>query len=116
LFVEYLDWCPGASCTSPRLTFSAFKKLYVLNPSKWDLYSSYVVYHPFGNADLKYITVEFKHFRDAIKYMRFHDTLEANEQQLERIKMEKEFLEYMQDDINTFREENIAEMKRILQK
>lgn len=45
-FVEYLDWSSGISSTAPRLTFNAFEKLYVLNPSKWNFYPSYVRYYP----------------------------------------------------------------------
>ena len=116
LLVEYLDWSSGVSDTAPKLTFDAFKKLYVLNPSKWEFYSNYVVYYPNGETDNKSMVIEFKHFRDAVRYKFFRDRFEANREELERIKKEKEFLGYIQNDINTYREENLAEMKRILQK
>ena len=56
------------------------------------------------------------HFRDVIRYKLFRNKVEANKEELERIRKEKEFLGYVQNDINTYREENLAEMKRILQK
>ena len=114
MFVEYLDWSSGISNTSPRLTFNAFEKLYALNSSKWEFYSNYVVYCP--NDDNKPIVIEFKHFSDAVRYKIFRDRLEANKEELERIRKEKEFLGYIQNDINTYREENLAEIKRVLQK
>lgn len=116
LLVEYLDWSSGVSDTAPELTFDAFKKLYVLNPSKWKFSSNYVVYYPNGDMDDESIVIEFKHFLDAKRYESFLDKLKTNRKELERIRKEKEFLGYIQNDINTYREENLAEMKRILQK
>lgn len=115
LLVEFLDWNSGISSTAPRLTFNAFEKLYALNPSKWNFCPNYVRYCPDGD-EYKSMVVEFKHFRDVIRYKLFKDKVEANKEELERIRKEKEFLEYVQNDINTYREENLAEMKRILQK
>lgn len=114
MFVEYLDWKSGISNTAPRLTFNAFEKLYALNSSKWEFRSNYVVYYP--NDDNKLIVIEFKHFSDVVRYKFFRDRLEANKEELERIRKEKEFFWYVQNDINTYREENLAEMKRFLQK
>lgn len=116
LLVEYLDWSSGVSDTAPKLTFDAFKKLYVLNPSKWKFFSNYVVYYPNGYMDDESIVIEFKHFLDVKRYKSFRDKLETDKEELERIRKEKEFLGYIQNDINTYREENLAEMKRILQK
>ena len=116
LLVEYLDWSSGISSTAPKLTFDAFKKLYVLNPSKWKFFSNYVVYCPNGDIDDEPIVIEFKHFLDAKRYESFRDKLETDKEELERIRKEKEFLGYIQNDINIYREENLAEMKRILQK
>lgn len=116
LLVEYLDWSGGVSDTAPELTFDAFKKLYVLNPSKWNFSSNYVVYYPNGDMDDEPMVIEFKHFLDAIRYESFRDKLETNRKELERIRKRKEFLGYIQNDINTYREENLAEMKRVLQK
>ena len=113
-FVEYLDWSSGISSTAPRLTFNAFEKLYALNSSKWEFRSNYVVYYP--NDDNKLMVIEFKHFSDAVRYKIFRDRLEANKEELERIRKEKEFLGYIQNDINKYREENLVEMKRVLQK
>ena len=116
LLVEYLDWSSGISSTAPKLTFDAFKKLYVLNPSKWKFFSNYVVYCPNGDIDDEPIVIEFKHLLDKKRYESFRDKLETDKEELERIRKEKEFLGYIQNDINTYREENLAEMKRILQK
>ena len=115
-FVEYLDWSSGISSTAPRLTFNAFEKLYALNSSKWKFFSNYVVYYPNGDIDNETMVIEFLHFHDVVRYKFFRDRLEANREELERIRKEKEFLGYVQNDINTYREENLAEMKRILQK
>ena len=115
-FVEYLDWSSGISSTAPRLTFNAFEKLYALNSSKWKFFSNYVVYYPNGDIDNETMVIEFLHFHDVVRYKIFRDRLEANKEELERIRKEKEFLGYVQNDINTYREENLAEMKRILQK
>ena len=117
LLIEYSDWSSGVSDTAPKLTFDAFKKLYVLNPSKWEFFSNYVVYYPNGDIETegKSIVIEFKHFVDVIRYEIFQDKLRVNEEELERIRREKEFLEYIQNDIDTYREENLAEIKKILQ-
>lgn len=115
LLIEYLVWSSSVSDTAPELTFDAFKKLYTLNPSKWKLFSNYVVYCPNGDMDDESMVIEFKHFFDVIKYKSFRDKLKANRKELERIRKEKEFLEYIQNDINIYREENLAEMKRVLQ-
>ena len=114
MFVEYLDWSSGISNTTPRLTFNAFEKLYVLNPSKWRFFSNYVVYCPNDDMDNTFV-IEFKHFCDAVRYKIFRDRLEANKEELERTRKEKEFLRYIQNDINTYREENLAEIKRTLE-
>ena len=116
LLIEYSDWSSGVSDTAPELTFDAFKKLYALNPSKWKLLSNYVVYYPNGDMDDESMVIEFKHFLDAIRYESLRDKLRANRKELERIRKEKEFLGYVQNDINTYREENLAEIKRVLQK
>ena len=97
LLIEYSDWSSGVSDTAPELTFDAFKKLYALNPSKWKLLSNYVVYYPNGDIETegKSIVIEFKHFVDVIKYEIFQDKLRVNKEELERIRIEKEFLEYI---------------------
>jgi len=115
-FIEYLDWSSGISSTALRLTFNAFEKLYALNSSKWKFFSNYVVYYPNGDTDNETMVIEFLHFHDVVRYKFFRDRLEANKEELERIRKEKEFLRYIQNDINTYREENLAEMKRVLQK
>ena len=89
MFIEYLDWSSGIINTAPKLTFNAFEKLYALNSSKWEFYSNYVVYCP--NNGNKPIVIEFKHFSDAVRYKIFRDRLEANKEELERIRKEKEF-------------------------
>ena len=114
MFVEYLDWSSGIGNTAPKLTFNAFEKLYVLNPSKWKFFSDYVVYCPNDDMDNTFV-IEFKHFCDVVRYKIFRDRYEANREELERIRREKEFLEYVQNDINTYREENLAEIKRTLE-
>ena len=114
--VEYLDWSSGISSTAPRLTFNAFEKLYALNSSKWKFFSNYVVYYPNGGTDNETMVIEFLHFHDVVRYKFFRDRLEANKEELERIRKEQEFLGYEQNIITTHREENLREMKRILEK
>ena len=75
------------------------------------------MYYPNGDIETegKSIVIEFKHFVDVIKYEIFQDKLRVNKEELERIRIEKEFLEYIQNDINMYREENLEEIKKILQ-
>ncbi len=117
VIIIFLIWILDLSKTTPKITFKSFKKFYCLCPSKWSLEDTYVIYYPeskgFGKEE---IYVDFKYFHDCILYRIFKKKIEKNIIYENRLKKEKKFIEYMQKDINTFREENIKEMKRILNK
>ena len=113
----FLIWISGLSKTAPKITFKSFKKFYCLCPSKWSLEDTCVIYYPeskgFGKEE---IYIDFKYLHDCILYRIFKKKIEKNITYENRLKKEKKFIEYMQKDINIFREENIKEMKRILNK
>lgn len=103
-------WMDFVDKTSPRITFCAFKKLYVLNPSNWSLCDDRVKYH----SDSGYIRIEFKHHIDVIRYGFFKNKVEKNNDYLEKIQNEKKFLASVQNDIDSYRRENLAELERII--
>ena len=81
--IFYIVWKLDSDDESIKITFSVFKKLYPLYPSKWSLDDSYVVYRPNENSLRNYYIVEFK-----------------------------TFLKELQKDIDKYREENFSEMKK----
>lgn len=105
-----LTWLDFVDKTSPRITFCAFKKLYALNPSKWSLCDNRVKYH----SDSDYIRIEFKHYIDVIRYGFFKDKIERDNEYLEKMQNEKKFLASVQNDIDSYRRENLAELERII--
>ena len=107
-FVEICLWHDCVCDTSPAITFDAFRNLYVINPDKWCFYSTSVEY--FGDSGI--LSIEFEKYSDVLKYKRFRDKVEKDKQELEKIKNEKKFLECVQHDIDTYRRENIEEIKK----
>ena len=111
-FVEIYLWHDCVCDTSPTITFDAFHNLYVINPDKWDFYSTSVEY--LGDSGI--LSIEFKKYSDVLKYKRFRDKVEKDKQELEKIKNEKKFLECVQHDIDTYRRENIEKINKHLEK
>lgn len=111
-FLMSFIWSSTRSNTAPRITFNAFKKLYAISPSKWSFGFDDVSYH----GDDGWIFIEFKHYIDVLRYGFFKDKIESEKEYLLLIQNEKEFIESLQKDIESYREENLREMKRILQK
>ena len=104
-----VTWLDSIDKTAPRITFDAFKKLYVIAPAKWDLGCDDVYYR----GDDRQI-IEFKHYIDVIRYNLFKDKVERDKEYLARIQNEKEFLASVQKDIESYRRENFAELERII--
>ena len=65
-------WVSTINKTSPRITFDAFRKMYVISPIKWSLNFENVGYH--GNDG--WIYIEFKHYIDVLRYGFFKDKIE----------------------------------------
>ena len=105
-------WSSTRIETSPRITFDAFKKLYAISPSKWSFSFDAVSYH----SDDGWIHIEFKHYIDVLRYRFFKDKMESDNAYLTLTQNEKDFLASVQKDINSYREENLREMERLLQK
>lgn len=113
LFVYLLEsfvWSSTTIKTAPRITFNAFKKLYVLFPSKWSLDFEDVSYH----GDDGWIHIEFKHYIDVIRYNFFKKKIENNKDYLTKMQNEKKLIESLQEDINSYEKENLAELERLI--
>lgn len=111
--VFYIVWKLDSDDESVRITFSVFKKLYPLYPSKWSLDDSYVVYRPNENSWDNYV-VEFKTFHDVLMYKIFKYKIEREEKNIRNDKTTRDFLKELQKDIDKYREENFSEMKNAL--
>lgn len=105
-------WSSTRIETSPRITFDAFKKLYAISPSKWSFSFDDVSYR----SDEGWIHIEFTHYIDVLRYRFFKDKVESDETYLTLTQNEKDFLASVQKDIDSYREENLREMERLLQK
>lgn len=103
-------WVSTINKTSPRITFDAFRKMYVISPIKWSLNFENVGYH--GNDG--WIYIEFKHYIDVLRYGFFKDKIERDNDYLEKMQNEKKFLASVQNDIDSYRRENLAELERII--
>ena len=103
-------WSSSTIKTSPRITFNAFKKLYIISPAKWSLGFEDVGYH----GDDGWIYLEFRHYIDVLRYGFFKDKIKRDNDYLEKIQNEKKFLASVQNDIDTYRRENLAELERII--
>ena len=111
--IFYIVWKLDSDDESIKITFSVFKKLYPLYPSKWSLDDSYVVYRPNDNS-WDYYVVEFKTFHDVLMYKIFKHRIEKEERDVRNDKTTRDFLKELQKDINKYREENFSEMKNAL--
>lgn len=105
-------WSSTRIETSPRITFDAFKKLYAISPSKWSFSFDAVSYR----SDDGWIHIEFKHYIDVLRYRFLKDKVESDEAYLTLMQNEKNFLASVQKDIDSYREENLREIERLLQK
>ena len=103
-------WSSTIIKTSPRITFDAFKKVYAISPTKWSLGFENVDYH----GDDGWIYIEFKHYIDVIRYGFFKKKIEKNNEYLEKIQNEKIFLASVQNDIDSYRRENLSEVERLI--
>lgn len=103
-------WSSAKIKTSPQITFDAFKKMYAIAPAKWRLGFDDVSYH--GGDE--WIYLEFKHYIDVLRYGFFKDKIERDNDYLEKMQNEKKFLASVQNDIDSYRRENLAELKRII--
>lgn len=113
--IFYIVWKLDSNDESVRITFTMFKKLYPLYPSKWSLNdSSYVVYRPNENSWDSYV-VEFKTFHDVLMYKIFRHRIEREERNIRNDKTTRDFLKELQKDIDKYREENFLEMKNALE-
>lgn len=105
-------WSSTRIETSPQITFNAFRKLYAISPSKWSFSFDNVSYH----ADDGWMGIEFKHYIDVIRYRLFKDKVECDKAYLTLTQNEKDFLASVQKDIDAYREQNLNEMREILEK
>ncbi len=103
-------WSSTTIETSPRITFDAFKKVYVISPTKWSLGFENVDYH----GDDGWIHIEFKHYIDVIRYNFFKKKIENNKNYLVKNQNEKKLIEFLQKDIDSYRRENLAELERLI--
>lgn len=103
-------WSSTTIKTSPRITFDAFKKVYAISPTKWSLYFENVSYH----GDDRWIHTEFKHYIDVIRYSFFKKKIENNKDYLTKMQNEKKLIESLQEDINSYEKENLAELERLI--
>lgn len=111
---KFITWVLDLEKTTPKITFKAFKKVYCLYPSKWVLKDTYVDYHP---KDLyNYISIDFKYFHDYLLYCRFKKKIEKDHDYEKQLKNEKILIECLQKDINAYREENLNEINKIINK
>jgi len=105
-------WSSTRIETSPQITFNAFRKLYVISPSKWSFSFDNVSYH----SDDGWMGIEFKHYIDVIRYRLFKDKVECDKAYLTLTQNEKDFLASVQKDIDAYRERNLNEMRGVLEK
>lgn len=105
-------WSSTKCKTAPCITFNAFKKLYAISPSKWDFWSDNVHY----DSDDGWMTIEFKHYIDVLRYRLFRNKVEDNETELTLMQNEKDFISSVQKDIDSYRKENLCEIERLLEK
>lgn len=105
-------WSSTRIETSPQITFNAFRKLYAISPSKWSFSFDNVSYC----SDNGWMGIEFKHYTDVIRYRLFRDKVECDKAYLTLMQNEKDFLASVQKDIDSYRNENLREMERLLEK
>ncbi len=121
-FYKFIIWASDWSETTPKITFKAFRKIYCLYPSKWVLRDTYVDYYPkkdynyVPNYISNYISVDFKHFHDYLLYCKFKEKIKRDRDHEKQLEYEKTFIKYLQKDINDYREENLNELKKLINK
>lgn len=98
--------------TVPCITFNAFKKLYAISSDKWSFWDDDVHYY----SDDGYMTIEFKHYIDVLRYRLFKNKIENNKAELTLMQNEKDFILSVQKDIDSYRKENLCEMERLINK
>lgn len=111
---KFITWISDLGKTTPKITFKAFKKVYCLYPSKWELTDTYVVYYP--KKDCNYMSIDFKYFHDYLLYCGFKKKIKKDCVYEEQLKNEKRLIECLQKDINAYREENLNELNKIINK
>ena len=111
---KFIAWVSDLGKTTPKITFKAFKKVYCLYPSRWKLEDTYVVYYP--KKDYNYMSINFKYFHDYLLYCRFKKKIKKDCVYEEQLKNEKRLIECLQKDINAYREENLNELNKIINK
>lgn len=111
---KFITWVLDLSKTTPKITFKAFKKVYCLYPSKWRLRDTYVDYYP--KKDCNYMSIDFKYFHDYLLYYRFKKKIEKDHDYEQQLKNEKVLIECLQKDINDYREKNLCEINKIINK
>jgi len=112
--VKFIIWVLYLGKMTPKITFKAFKKVYCLYPSKWRLRDTYVDYYP--KKYCNYISIDFKYFHDYLLYCRFKKKIEKDHDYEKQLKNEKELIECLQKDIDAYREENLNEINKIINK
>ena len=108
-FVWFLD----RYATAPRITFKAFKEMYVINTKSWWLGTDNPQYRT-SNHD--WIDIEFKSYHDYLLYKLFVYKAEKDEAYVRRLENEAELIKCMQGEINDYRERNLRQMKKVLEK
>lgn len=103
-------WVDTVNKTSPRITFGAFKKVYLISPSKWELCYESVNYR----GENEWIHIEFEHYIDVIRYNFFKKKIENNKVYLTKMQNEKKLIESLQKDIDSYRKENLSEIERLV--
>ena len=110
VLIDYFDWLSLKNKTSPQVTFSTFKKLYMISPSKWRLYWSCISYNATVDGIDNWMPIEFKHFNDFIMYKMFYYKVTENEEFFEQIENKKCFIASIQKDIDLYNENNILKI------
>lgn len=104
-------WSTETIKTAPQISFTAFKKLYLISTSNWRLcYDDSIEYY----SNDGWMNIEFKHYIDVIRYSFFKKKIKRNQEYLKKMQNEKIFLASVQNDIDSYRRENLAELERLI--
>lgn len=87
--------------------------MYVINTKSWRFWINNPQYCT-PNHD--WIDIEFKSYHDYLLYKLFVYKAEKDKAYVERLENEAEFIKYIQCEINAYRERNLREMKKVLEK
>lgn len=98
-----------------RMKFNSFVKMYYINPDKWNLFPSCVMYYPQKYNETSKIHISFNY----IDWLRYKSWVKHKERHEEKIKEKQTYLknneiliQYLLNDIETFKETNEKETKR----